>query len=212
MLTSFPPDYEDATKYTRSGNCEVYRNRGWCFCESSWAQLVKNSLIVWDLGKLRPNMTGVDSRDIKTLMSSRIPPVLPDNFKEQLERKGFTNGSTDRPLVAGLYRDAFEQRFARAEELSFAGVEWGDTEAQALAEVLSSGAAPRLRELKLGYNSAFECYWKWRGQNQNSNQPKNQQSRKNERSVQNCISTFCLLLHNQFISAKDIIESSLLDQ
>ena len=144
MLTSFPPDYEDATKYTRSGNCEVYRNRGWCFCESSWAQLVKNSKIVWDLGKLGEMITA--------LMSSRIPPVLPDSFKEQLEQKGFTNGSTDRPLVAGLYKDAFEQRFAKAEELKFGGLGWGDTEVQALAEVLGSGMVPRLRSLYLGKN------------------------------------------------------------
>ena len=153
MLTEFPPDYDDSTKYTRSGNCEVYRNRGWCFCESSWAQLVKNSAIVWDLSKIGK----AREYDISPLMSSRIPPVLPDNFTEQLELKGFTNGSTDRPLVAGLYRDAFEQRFAKAEELVFGGVNWGDTEAQALAEVLGSGMVPRLRSLDLRCNSAFRC-------------------------------------------------------
>ena len=154
MLTSFPPDYEDATKYTRSGNCEVYRNRGWCFCESSWAQLVKNSQIVWDLGKLEEMRNRFET---DTLSSTRIPPVLPDNFKEQLERKGFTNGSTDRPLVAGLYKDAFEQRFAKAEELDFQELGWGDTEVQALAEVLGSGMVPRLRSLVLGCHSAFRC-------------------------------------------------------
>ena len=153
MLTEFPPDYDDETVYTRSGNCEVYRNRGWCFCESSWAQLVKPSRIVWDLAKLGE----VQRNDIRPLMSSRIPPVLPDNFTEQLELKGFTNGSTDRPLVAGLYRDAFEQRFAKAEELDFGVLEWGDTEAQALAEVLGSGVVPRLRSLDLGSNKKIGC-------------------------------------------------------
>ena len=36
----------------RSGNCEAYPNRGWCFCEKSWATMVKSSLKVWDLGEV----------------------------------------------------------------------------------------------------------------------------------------------------------------
>ena len=84
-----------------------------------------------------------------------MPPVLPDNFKEQLEMKGFTNGSTNRPLVAGLYRDAFAQRFAKVEELHLNSMRWRDTEVQALAEVLGSGMVPRLRSLDLWCNSAF---------------------------------------------------------
>ena len=78
--------------------------------------------------------------------------MLPNNFKEQLELKGFTNGSTDRPLVARLYRDAFEQRFEKADELELDGLKWGDIEVKALAEVLASGAARRLRVVNLGDN------------------------------------------------------------
>ena len=51
MLTAFPPDYEEEGRNIRSGNVEPYFDRGWCFCESSWAVLVKDSSIVLDLGK-----------------------------------------------------------------------------------------------------------------------------------------------------------------
>ncbi|CAK0880242.1 unnamed protein product, partial [Prorocentrum cordatum] len=51
MMTKFPADYDDPEKYTRSGNTETYFNRGWCYCESSWAMLTKGSHHLVDLGK-----------------------------------------------------------------------------------------------------------------------------------------------------------------
>ena len=46
MLTVFPEDYTDPQKYTISGNCAKYPDRGWCFCESSWARMVKDADLV----------------------------------------------------------------------------------------------------------------------------------------------------------------------
>ncbi|CAK0819090.1 unnamed protein product [Prorocentrum cordatum] len=116
MLTRFPDDYGDAAKYTRSGNSEQYFNRGWCFCESSWAMLTKPYGMLFDLGR----STGRE-RDYSDLVSTctagRRAPLLPDAFDVQLQSKGFTNGKDDRPRVAKLYRSAFAQRFEAAEDL-----------------------------------------------------------------------------------------------
>jgi hypothetical protein len=49
MLSKFPEDYDDPTRYTKSGNVERYYNRGWCFCEASWSSLVKSFAKVLDL-------------------------------------------------------------------------------------------------------------------------------------------------------------------
>ena len=43
------------------------------------------------------------------MKSGRMPPALPEDFEKDLALKSFTNGSTDNPLVARLYRAAFEQ-------------------------------------------------------------------------------------------------------
>ncbi|CAK0795010.1 unnamed protein product, partial [Prorocentrum cordatum] len=151
MLTRFPDDYGDAAKYTRSGNTEQYFNRGWCFCESSWGMLTKPSIRLLDLGRC----TGAETHYRKlreTCAAGRRVPLLPDAFDVELESKGFTNGKDDRPRVAELYRSAFAQRFEAAKELHYNVLQWGDEEAQQLAAVLASGAAPRLQALFLQNN------------------------------------------------------------
>jgi len=52
-------------------------------------------------------------------------------------------------LVKRLYEAAFEEQFGKATELGYHGLGWGDAEAAQLAEVLASGAAPRLEKLCL---------------------------------------------------------------
>ena len=51
-----------------------------------------------------------------------------------------------------LYEAAFEEQFGKATELEYNYLGWGDAEAAQLAEVLASGAAPRLETLNLLYN------------------------------------------------------------
>jgi hypothetical protein len=50
-LTAFLPDYNDPQRYKREGNVAPYADRGWCFCEASWAAMVKSRNVVLDLGK-----------------------------------------------------------------------------------------------------------------------------------------------------------------
>ena len=51
-----------------------------------------------------------------------------------------------------LYEAAFEEQFGKATKLIYWNLGWGDAEAAQLAEVLASGAAPRLEHLFLDDN------------------------------------------------------------
>ena len=82
----------------------------------------------------------------------RRPPLHPSRFAAELEKKSFTNGKDDKPLVKQLYKAAFEEQFGKATELRYGSLGWGDAEAAQVAEVLASGAAPRLETLDLSDN------------------------------------------------------------
>ena len=47
--------------------------------------------------------------------------------------------------VNTIYRDGFEARFAAVEKLWYDELGWGDAETAAVARVLASGAAPKLK-------------------------------------------------------------------
>jgi len=146
MLTVFPPDYLTA-KYKRSGNVQPYFKRGWCFCKSSWAMMVKDFSLVLDLGK----HTGEGVFNAAKCMQGRKAPVLPEESVVQLESKGFTNGSTDKLLVADLYTKGFLERFGVVTLLVYTHLGWGGEEARAVAEALPH--APALEVLYLHNNS-----------------------------------------------------------
>ncbi|CAK0882498.1 unnamed protein product [Prorocentrum cordatum] len=155
MLTRLPDDYDNPAAYTRSGNLAPYFDRGWCFCESSWAMLTKTWAFLVDLGQATGDETSYfghrfcDVSLVHTCAAGRKAPALPDAFEAELHSKGFTNGKDDRPRVAELYRSAFAQRFESAERLVYASLGWGDEEVRQVAAVLASGAVPRLQELNL---------------------------------------------------------------
>lgn len=149
MLTAFPPDYH-TDAYTRSGNVKPYLDRGWCWCESSWAALVKSYDDVVDLGKLK--IDGDWGSIISSGIHGRRAPMLPERFAESLQEKTFTNGKTDAPLVTRLYREAFEQRMGAQGSLDFHMLGWGDAEATAVAEVIRHRYTPNLVDLRMCYN------------------------------------------------------------
>jgi hypothetical protein len=153
MLTAFPPDYDDPQCYERRGNVAPYAERGWCFCEASWAAMVKDSAMVLDLGK----DTAEDAVDWNVLqsacMQSRRAPMLPSALAEELARMNFTDGKGDRPTVARLYAEGFAARFDSAENLEYGNLGWTDDETKAVAAVLAAGAAPKTLRLFLHGNS-----------------------------------------------------------
>jgi hypothetical protein len=120
MLTAFPPDYDDPRRYEREGtNVARYADRGWCFCEASWAAMVKESIMLLDLGTVRGERA-LERRVIKDVcMRGRRAPMLPLILKEELARKRFTNGKDDRPAGARLYAERFASRFGSVPELTY---------------------------------------------------------------------------------------------
>ena len=82
----------------------------------------------------------------------RKPPLLPEQFTEELARKAFHDPTSDRPLVAGLYAQVFAEQLGAATELDYHSMGWGDAEALQLAKVLGSGAVPHLRLLDISFN------------------------------------------------------------
>ena len=151
MLSALPPGYPEGYTVPEGANVHAYAGRGWCFCEFSWAMLVKPTAITWDLGA-----SGGGETDFGALQHAcapgRKPPLLPDAFAAQLEAKAFTNGKEDRPLVVSLYREGFEHRLYSAVRLYWRQVGWGRAEAQVAADVLAAGHAPHLAELYLDGN------------------------------------------------------------
>lgn len=141
-LTSLPACHMAEAEYMR---------RGWCFTENSWATLTKSSGKSLDLGLMRDGEEYDSDSLIRACVQhgGRRPPLLPRAFAAALEGKRFTNGKDDRPLVEWLYHGAFEQRFAQATALHYGRLDWGDAEAAQVADVLASGAAPRLEMLDL---------------------------------------------------------------
>ncbi|EOD26952.1 hypothetical protein EMIHUDRAFT_236263 [Emiliania huxleyi CCMP1516] len=152
-LTSFP-DGHKAEDQAEGTNVAKYFDRGWCYTEQSWAGLTKVGQLSLDLGKMRDgkeydywSLTEDCAQD-----GGRRPPLLPSAFAAELETKSFTNGKDDKPLVKRLYEAAFKEQFGKATVLFYNNLGWGDAEAAQLAEVLASGAAPRLETLYLGEN------------------------------------------------------------
>ena len=151
-LTSFP-DGHKAEDQAEGTNVAKYFDRGWCATESAWASLTKMACLSLDLGKMRDGVEySYYNLDDCTQDGGRRPPLLPSAFAAELEKKSLTNGKDDKPLVKRLYEAAFEEQFGKATVLDYYGLDWGDAEAAQLAEVLASGAAPRLEVLSLRGN------------------------------------------------------------
>lgn len=150
MFSALPPDFTDHAKYAQTTNGKAYTSRGWCYCEASWATLVKEQLLVLDIGK----DSGATSwpKLVTGCATVRRAPVLPDTFRSELEHKHFSNSQVDFERVAHLYACAFERRFSTTSTLSYQGSGWDDEDAHALAQLLISGAVPRLDKVDLADN------------------------------------------------------------
>ena len=107
---TFPPD--------KHANRATYEGRGWCFCESSVGNLVKDANMVLDLGRFSGTKTEFNTV-IGECMVGRSPPLAPPAFDLLLETKSFPSKNADLDKVKSLYAGAFEQRIGQAEELLF---------------------------------------------------------------------------------------------
>jgi len=176
--TSLPVGYPAGFTFPADthANQATYEGRGWCFCESSVGNLVKESSLVLDLGLFSGTKTKLWDVDDEC-RAGRSPPLAPPAFDAILETKSFTSKNADLDKVKALYAGAFEQRIGQAEKLLFNELGWGDAEVKvlskalhaakaltglylasnaitdegmaALAACLREGAAPKLRDIRL---------------------------------------------------------------
>ena len=145
-LTKMPEGYPKGFTFVEgtTPNTADYYGRGWCFKESSVANLVKDFDFCLDLGKLGDDTT--DWNDIqKECMAGRAAPMTPEDFAAELELKSFTSKKADLPTVGALYKAAYTKRFAAATTLMYASLGWGDAEVISLSRVLESGALDQLQ-------------------------------------------------------------------
>lgn len=152
-LTKMPEGYPNGFTFapSTSPNTADYNGRGWCFKESSVANLVKDYDFCLDLGRL-----GAETEGWRTIASEcqagRVAPLTPEDFFVQLEQKSFTSKKADLPTVSGLYKAAFDKRFGQATVLRYSGLGWGDAEMVLLSKVVVSGALGQLKRLNLRSN------------------------------------------------------------
>ena len=90
--------------------------RGWCFCESSVSNLVKDSDYVLDLAKFDESVEDLDAV-IEGCAAKRAPPLAPPVFKEDLSTKTFTSPKADRETVGNLYEKEFDEKLGEATRL-----------------------------------------------------------------------------------------------
>lgn len=144
--TVLPEGYPEGFTFPpgASPNQAAYYERGWCFCESSMGNLVKESCMALDLGNLAACDWHSAGSVTHTCRAGRPPPLHPDEFTRQLGDKSFTSKNADLKMVAALYRRAFETRVAEAEQLVYSGLGWGDDEVKVLCRALVAASSCRL--------------------------------------------------------------------
>ena len=109
--------------------------------------------MVIDLGRFSGNIRHRNGIITECTMGWRKPPMLPEQFTSALESKSFTNGKSDKPLVARLYCELFTDAMRRLDVLDYSNLQWGDAEFVQIARLIRSGAVPKLARIALMYDT-----------------------------------------------------------
>lgn len=124
-----------------------YTERGWPTMERAVSQLLTPVDKVLDMGFFE---RGKDwPQAIQNCRAVLRPPRVPDGFAADLQAKVFTKGM-DQSLVEKQYRQTFQDIMGSSESLDFSCLQWGDVEAQCLAEAIP--LCDRLEQLDLTEN------------------------------------------------------------
>lgn len=155
LMTDPPPRAlvtpEQATVDTAHGTASLaYDGRGWPTFEQRCAMLGKRTSehawpLLVDVGRQESGRA-----DAQTTAAARYPPLPPEQFKELIATKMFTNGA-DAELVAGLYETTAREVIGGASMLKYGGLGWGDLEVTQLCAWLPH--CQKLRTLSLVGNA-----------------------------------------------------------
>ena len=105
--------------------------RGWCFCESSVSNLIKDFLMVLDLGKFDEESMKDFRAVINGCVANRDPPLTPSEFRPELATKSFTSKNADEEMVNRLFEAEFNKRMGGVTILYYTGMQWTDKAAVA---------------------------------------------------------------------------------
>ena len=123
--------------------------RGWCFCESSVSNLVKDYDFVLDLAKFDESVTRLWDVIKKGCAAKRAPPLAPPVFKEDLSTKTFTSPKADRETVGNLYEKEFDEKLGEATRLDYKRLQWTDADVVKLCGAIATGKLVKLEGLGL---------------------------------------------------------------
>ena len=125
--------------------------RGWCFCESSVSNLVKDHRLVLDLAKFDESVVYLGDV-VKGCAAKRAPPLAPPVFKEDLSTKTFTSPKADLETVGNLYEKEFDEKLGEATDLNYRGLQWTDADVVKLCGAIATGKLVKLELLALSFN------------------------------------------------------------
>jgi len=150
-ISRLPSDYPAAFEFPPNStpNQSLYSDRGWCFCESSLANLVKDQFRVFDLAYFDLSQDSLGAISHKCSLG-RAPPLPPDQFDSVLDGKTFSFKGSDFATVSQLYRVAFQTHLAAAKRLILIRLGWGDDEICIFSQALPAMAV--LKQLSLADN------------------------------------------------------------
>ena len=125
--------------------------RGWCFCESSVSNLVKDYDFVLDLAKFDERVEDLDDV-VEGCAAKRAPPLAPPVFKEDLSTKTFTSPKADLETVGNLYEKEFDEKLGEATVLAYRELQWTDADVVKLCGAIATGKLVKLEKLVLRAN------------------------------------------------------------
>ena len=152
-LTRLPKGYPNGFKFPEGmkPNMADYWDRGWCFCESSVSNLVKDYDFVLDLAKFRESVKDLDAV-VQGCAAKRAPPLAPPVFKEDLSTKTFTSPKADLETVGNLYEKEFDEKLGEATLLRYYNLQWTDADVVKLCGAIATGKLVKLEYLYLSFN------------------------------------------------------------
>ena len=164
-MTTLPANYPEGFCFPPGmhANKAGYWERGWCHCESSVSNLVKDRSLVLDMAMYSPPELSCEGFSygrryalweelVDACAAKRTPPLLPADFSRMLADKSFTSKKADMDVVSALFEGAFDARLRTATALNLSVLGWADDDAELLASTLADGQLTQLRHLKLGGN------------------------------------------------------------
>lgn len=129
-----------------------YMQRGWPFAELSWSSLVKAVHgRVFDLSKLG-DADDYFELDERCATDTRLTPLTPRRFQDELRKRSFSNGKDDCDRVSDLYRSSFVTLFSHMTCVVYRAQGWDSAQGEHLVEVVQEGYAPILTSFMLQDN------------------------------------------------------------